>query len=165
MEKYMQLAKELHMEHAAVVSPDKIHFDIRAILKCLWGCDDFNKETPRCSNRGLSFRERVEIVQKYRHILVVHAHDGGKLSRAVLEIERQAFLDGYYFAFAVRACNLCVACRIKTGEPCLFPEKVRPCDQMFGIDVYKTVRSLGMPCEVLANSEDVQNRYGFVLLD
>ena len=165
MDQYVQLAKELHMENAVVASPDQIHFDIRAMLKCLWGCTDFPKETLRCSNRNLSFQERVEIVRKYNRILVVHSHDAEKLSRAVLELERIAFLDGHYFAFAVRACNLCAACRVKAGEPCLFPEKVRPCDQMFGIDVYKTVRGLGLPCEVLQGTGDVANRYGFVLID
>ena len=43
--------------------------------------------------------------------------------------------------------------------------KLRPCDQSFGIDVYKTARNLGLPCEVLQSKDDIQNRYGFVLLD
>ena len=51
------------------------------------------------------------------------------------------------------------------GEPCPTPDKVRPCDQSFGIDVYKTVRNLGLPCDVLQNKNGVQNRYGFVLLN
>lgn len=54
---------------------------------------------------------------------------------------------------------------IENGEPCPFPDKVRPCDQTFGIDVYKTARNLGLPCEVLQNKNDIQNRYGFVLID
>ena len=35
----------------------------------------------------------------------------------------------------------------------------------YGIDVYKTARSLGLPCQVLQNKEDVQNRYGLVLIE
>lgn len=54
---------------------------------------------------------------------------------------------------------------IENGEPCPFPDKVRPCDQMFGIDVYKTARNLGLPCDVLQDKNDIQNRYGFVLID
>lgn len=54
---------------------------------------------------------------------------------------------------------------IENGDPYLFPDKVRPYDQMFGIDVYKTARNLGLPCEVLQNKNDIQNRYGFVLID
>jgi predicted metal-binding protein len=88
-----------------------------------------------------------------------------ELSKAVFEIERAAFLDGYYFSFAIRTCNLCKSCAVNMGKACPTPEKVRPCDQSFGIDVYKTTKNLGLPCEVLYNKEDVQNRYGFVLIE
>jgi predicted metal-binding protein len=75
------------------------------------------------------------------------------------------FLDGYYFSFAIRYCKLCKSFAVDHGKPCPTPEKVRSCDQSFGIDVYKTVRNLGLPCEVLHNKKDVQNRYGFVLIE
>jgi predicted metal-binding protein len=105
------------------------------------------------------------MIKRYSHILLVHAHDAGQVSRAVLEIERAAFLDGHYFAFAIRCCNLCKVCAVDEGKPCITPEKVRPCDQAFGIDVYATARQAGLPCQVLQNPDDVQNRYGFVLID
>ena len=105
------------------------------------------------------------MVKSYNHILLVHSHDARELSIAVLEIEKTAFLDGYYFAFAIRYCNLCKICAAKQGNPCPTPEKVRPCDQSFGIDVYKTARNLGLSCKVLQSEHDIQNRYGFVLLD
>jgi predicted metal-binding protein len=166
MEKYIRLAEELNMVNAMVISPKDIFFDIRAILKCRWGCDDYHPENNiRCQMRDTSFQERIEMVKGFHHILLVHSHDARKLSAAVLEIERTAFLDGYYFAFAIRTCNLCKACAVKQGDPCPTPEKVRPCDSIFGIDVYKTARNLGLPCDVLQSKNDVQNRYGFVLID
>ena len=165
MEKYIDLAKELKMVTAKIISPQDIFFDIRAILKCRWGCEDFFENNIRCDTRNTTFQERVEIVKRYNHILLVHSHDARELSVAVLEIERKAFLDGYHFAFAIRTCNLCKVCVVQQGNPCPTPDKVRPCDQSFGIDVYKTVRNLGLPCEVLQNKKDIQNRYGFVLLD
>jgi len=165
MEKYVQLAKELGMVDARIISPQDICFDIRAILKCRWGCEDFFQQTIRCHTRDTTYQERVEMIMRYSHILLVRSNDARALSQAVLEIERTAFLDGYYFAFAIRFCNLCKACTVKEGKPCPTPDKVRPCDQSFGIDVYKTVRDLGLPCGVLQNKEDIQNRYGFVLID
>jgi predicted metal-binding protein len=165
MEKYIDLAKELKMVTAKIISPQDIFFDIRAILKCRWGCEDFFENNIRCDTRNTTFQERVGIVKRYNHILLVHSHDARELSVAVLEIERKAFLDGYHFAFAIRTCNLCKVCVVQQGNPCPTPDKVRPCDQSFGIDVYKTVRNLGLPCEVLQNKNDIQNRYGFVLLD
>ena len=153
------------MVTAKIISPQDIFFDIRAILKCRWGCEDFFENNIRCDTRNTTFQERVEIVKRYNHILLVHSHDARELSVAVLEIERKVFLDGYHFAFAIRTCNLCKVCAVQQENPCQNPDKVRPCDSSFGIDVYKTVRNLGLPCEVLQNKNDIQNRYGFVLLD
>ena len=165
MEKYVHLAKELKMINAMIVSPKDIFFDIRAILKCRWGCEDFSDGNIRCQNRGMTYQERVEMVKKYDHILLVHSHDAKELSSAVLEIERRAFLDGHYFAFALRTCNLCNVCAVKQEAPCPTPDKVRPCEASFGIDVCKTARNLGLPCEVLQTKDDLQNRYGFVLIE
>ena len=163
-EKYVDLARSLKMVDAMLISPKDISFDIRAILKCRWGCEDFFENSIRCHTRDTTYQERVEMVKRYNDILLVHSHDARELSMAVLEIERRAFLDGYYFAFAIRTCNLCKSCAAEQGHPCPTPDKVRPCDQSFGIDVYKTARNLGLPCEVLQNQNGIQNRYGFVLL-
>jgi predicted metal-binding protein len=164
LEKYVDLAKSLKMVDAMLISPKDVFFDIRAILKCRWGCEDFFQNSMRCHTRDTTYQERVEMVKRYNDILLVHSHDARELSMAVLEIERRAFLDGYYFAFAIRTCNLCKSCAAEQGHPCPTPDKVRPCDQSFGIDVYKTARNLGLPCEVLQNQNGIQNRYGFVLL-
>ena len=165
MEKYIRIAKELGMVDAILISPQDITFDIRAILKCRWGCEDFFQQSIKCHTRNTSYQERVEMIKKYKNILLLHSHNAHKLSIAVLKIERIAFLDGHYFAFGLRFCNLCRECAIYHGKPCPSPEKVRPCDQSFGIDAYKTARNLGLPCEVLQSKDDIQNRYGFVLLD
>ena len=165
LEKYIDLAEELQMTNARLISPDEIFFDIRAILKCRWGCDDFFQNSIRCHERNTTYEQRQAMIRRYSHILLVHAHNDVKLSHALLALERAAFLDGHYFAFAVRTCHLCTHCAVQEGETCPTPEKVRPCDQSFGIDVFKTVRHLGLPCEVLQGRDDLQNRYGFVLIE
>lgn len=164
-ETYIRRAKELEMNDAVLISPEDITFDIRAKLKCRWGCDDFFARSVKCQTRNTSFQERVEMIRAYRTILLLHSHDPFTLSHAALAIEREAFLDGHYFAFALRYCNLCKSCAVDKGDPCPTPEKVRPCDQGFGIDVYNTARNLGLPCEVLRSRADLQNRYGFVLIE
>ncbi len=164
MDKYARLALELGMVGARLIGPADVAFDPRALLKCRWGCEDYFRRGVKCHVRETTYAERVEMVRRYDSILLVHSHDARRLSAAVLEIERAAFLDGHYFAFAIRACNLCPACVADQGHPCLHPEKVRPCDQAFGIDVYKTVRQQGLPIQVLQERDEQQNRYGFVLL-
>ena len=165
LDNYVQKAKELKMANAMIISPSDIYFDIRAILKCRWGCEDFFNQTIKCNTRNTSFQERTEMIKAYQNILLVHSHNDRELSKAVLEIERTAFLDGHYFAFAIRFCKLCKSCAVDLGKSCPTPNKVRPCDQSFGIDVYKTANKQGLPCNVLQSKEDVQNRYGFVLIE
>ena len=164
-DKYIQMARDYKMLHAQIISADDIYFDIRVILKCRWGCEDFGNPSLKCDTRNTSLQERIDMVKAYQSILLIHSHDMVELSKAALEIERTAFLDGYYFSFAIRYCNLCQSCAVDQGKSCPTPEKVRPCDQSFAIDVYKTARKLGLPCHVLQNKKDVQNRYGFVLLE
>ncbi|MBC2723782.1 DUF2284 domain-containing protein [Desulfosporosinus sp.] len=165
MDKYIDLAKELKMLNAKIISHEDIYFDIRANLKCKWGCVDYLKQSIKCHSRNTTYLERIEMINRYKRIMILHSHNANELSAALLELERIAFLDGYYFAFAIRSCNLCKVCSVDRGEQCPTPEKIRPCDQLFGIDVYKTARSLGLPCEVLTSKEDTQNRYGFLLID
>lgn len=159
-------AKELGMLHAKIISPDEIYFDIRTVLKCKWGCDNSkNGGNIKCDDRGTTYQERINIIRSYQHILLLHSHNPRQLSNAVLHIERSAFLDGYYFASAIRCCHLCEKCSVLSGGVCPTPEKIRPCDQLFGIDVYKTARGLGLPIDVLTDRNEIQNRYGFVLID
>ena len=164
-DKYIKMAKDLKMVTAKIISSDDIIFDIRAILKCRWGCEDFFNQTIKCNTRNTSYAERTEMVKAYKNILLVHSHDASALSKAVLDVERAAFLDGYYFSFAIRYCKLCKSCAVDQGKSCPTPEKIRPCDESFGIDVFKTVRNQGLPCDVLQSKEDIQNRYGFVLIE
>ena len=164
-DKYVRMAEELEMADARIIPAEDICFDIRAILKCRWGCEDFFSQTIKCNTRNTSNQERMEMVRAYRRILLVHSHDAAALSHAVLAIERAAFLDGHYLSFAIRYCKLCKSCAVDQGKPCPTPEKVRPCDQAFGIDVYQTAKNQGLPCDVLQAPNDVQNRYGFVLIE
>jgi predicted metal-binding protein len=165
MKKYIQLAKELNMKDAIVITPQQVYFDKRVVLKCRWGCDSKGSDNLRCGARDTTYDERIEIIRCYTRILFLYSHNARELTGASLEIERAAFLDGYYFASAIRCCCFCDTCILEQGKDCPYPEKIRPCDQLFGIDMYKTARQLGFPCHVLQNRDEQQNRYGLVLID
>lgn len=163
--KYIKLAKNKGMLDAVIISPSDICFDIRTQLKCAWGCDRDFTPNAKCDNRGLSYEERVKMVKQYQTILLLHSHDVRRLGKVILELERIAFLDGYYLAFALRTCNLCKVCQAIEGKNCIHPDKIRPCECLFGIDIYKTVRKLGLHIEVLQNKEEIPDRYGFLLIE
>lgn len=158
----MQLAKELGMIDALIISPKQLCFDSRVILKCKWGCE---QKPVKCDPQGTTYSERVGALKKYTHILLVHSHSGQDVTKALLELEKKAFLDGYYLAIAMRYCHFCDDCNIDEGGTCAFPQNVRPCEGLFGIDVIKTVRNLGLPINVLQSRDETQNRYGFLLID
>jgi len=70
MEKYIQLAKDLGMVNAFLLTPNDIVFDIRGILKCRWGCEDFSEKNIRCHSRNTSLDERMNMLKKYKNILL-----------------------------------------------------------------------------------------------
>ncbi len=164
MEKYIDLSKTYKMIHALIISPDQMVFDIRTLLKCHWGCENHDNTSFKCQKRNTNFDERLQMVKSYKHILMVHSNNGSNVSRALLKIERQAFLDGHHLAFAIRHCSLCKTCSVDNGKPCTQPLKVRPCEAIFGIDVYETAKRHNLPCHPLQHKDDVQNRYGFVCI-
>lgn len=165
MEKYVDLATENSAAHALIISPDQVVFDRRAIMKCRWGCEDqFEPNRIKCGPRGLDYEAAQETIRSYEKILLIHHHDQVKLSRTARKIERTAFLDGHYFASAMHCCHLCKECRIDYGKPCPTPQRIRPCDQSFGVDLYRTAQNLGLPCRPLQLKSETPNRYAFVLL-
>lgn len=91
MKKYLQLAKKLNMEDAILITPRQVCFDKRVMLKCRWGCDSNGNDSLKCSARGTTFDERVEIIRCYKRILFLHTHNARELTWAALEIERAAF--------------------------------------------------------------------------
>ncbi len=165
MQHLIDIAKELGLSDPLVTSTDKIVFDRRARLKCLWGCSFHEPESPKCGVRGTSFEERRDMARAYKHVLVAGHAEARPLTLGLLELERRAFLEGLPFAFVIRACNYCKRCALEQGKACAFPEKVRPCDQAFGIDVYSTVRGLGLGIKVLTDRDQTPSRYGFLFLD
>ncbi len=166
MEKYIDIAKKNGAEQALIISSDDIAFDRRALLKCLWGCEDQSEPNRlKCGSRGLDFKAAQATIHEYQSILLIHHHDNVKLSNTARKIEKTAFLDGHYLASAMHCCHLCKTCSIDAGKPCPTPLRIRPCDQSFGVDAFKTVRGLGLPCAPLQSKTQTPNRYAFVLID
>lgn len=163
IEKYIEKCKQACLLNVKLISPSDIVFDIRTQLKCRWGCKH-TENSIKCSNRGLSYDEKIKAIEKYSQILLLHSNDAQQISRISLEIEKDAFLDGFYFAFALRACNLCKPCSLDIGKDCPNPEKIRPCDQSFGINIFETVKRLNLPIKVLTDKDEIPNRYGFVCI-
>lgn len=165
METYIEQALDMKMLHARIISPAEMVFDRRVFLKCRWGCENHEQQRYKCREHHTGYEERVAMVKSYSRILLLHSDNIRQLSRTAVEIERSAFLDGYHLAFAICHCNFCKICAVDEGNPCVAPLKVRPCEGIFGIDVYRTARRLDLPCYPLKDKNENQNRYAFVCVD
>ncbi len=81
----------------------------------------------------------------------------------MVAVEREAFLAGYYKAFAMGEgpCRLCEVCSL---ERCVHPQEARPSMEACGIDVFATAHNLGCPIHTLRDRDEPRNLYGLLLL-
>jgi predicted metal-binding protein len=165
LEKYIKIADQLGADHAVVFTIDQIVFDSRTILKCMFGCPDWGFGHTCPSRKGsLMPWEYEKILKKYHRGIIIHSTDK-KISQEIsFEIEKQAFLDGFYFAFSLSDCAICEKCSGFSGAKCANPKKARPAFHSVGIDVFRTVRQFGLPIKTLEDENDTTNWYSAVFI-
>ena len=103
------------------------------------------------------------MVEGYRTAILARFGPGARVTRSMVALEREMFLDGYYraFAFGAGPCTLCKSC---PRDVCEHPEKARPSMEACGIDVFSTARANGFPIEVVLDKSSEQNYYGLLLV-
>jgi len=164
--KYLALAKQMGAINAKVFDINQIAFDPRTILKCLWGCSDFGKlHTCPSAPHSLSIEEYIRIFKHYKSGIIVHCHDKKPCQQISLEIERQAYLDGYYFALSLSDCAICSECKGKQNAPCIAPKLARPAFHSIGVDVFLTANNLNLPLYPLKNTTDQQNWFSAIFIE
>lgn len=166
IEKYISIALAEGAANAVAVTPEDIVFDGRTLLKCMFGCTDWGKGCTCPSRDGfLKPWEFETLLRKYTNVLIIHSHDKRIAQKASYAVEREAFLDGDALAFSMSDCALCANCAGKADLPCRNPKQARPAFHSVGIDVFSTVRKLGLPLVTLRNEEEEQNWYAAVWLN
>lgn len=144
-----------------------ICFDSRVLLKCMFGCSDWGKGLTCPSRPGSpTMAEYKEMFSRYSWGVIIGGHDKHITQEVSYELERKAFVDGYYFAFSLSDCGLCKECAGYTGGECRFVRKARPAFHSVGIDVFKTVTRLGLPIRTLFDPQtEEQNWYAAVFVE
>ncbi len=163
---YVEKALQLGADHAVAFDIKDIVFDPRTIIKCMFGCSDWGKGHT-CPSRPGSLMpwEYKEIFSKYSWGIIIHSQNKKTSQEVSFEIERDAFIKGYYFAFSLSDCALCKQCAGLAGAECVNMKKARPAFHSVGIDVFKTVRNFGLPLETLPNEGSQQNWYSAVFIE
>ena len=165
-EEYVNLAKQLGAENAVEFAIGDIVFDPRTLLKCVFGCADYGKNHTCPHQRSpLALKEYKKILKRFEGGIIIGTDIKLYSQQISYEIERKCFLDGYYFAFSFSDCALCSECALATDKECRSPKRARPAFHSVGIDVFKTVRNLGLPIEVLTNHDMKQNWYSAVFIN
>ncbi len=162
----VEKAISMGADNAVVFKIDDIVFDPRTILKCMFGCNDWGKGHTCPSRPGsLSVFDYRKVLMEYSWGIIVHS-TSKKISQDVsFELEREAFIKGYYFAFSLSDCAICSECTGHSGKDCVNRKKARPAFHSVGIDVFKTVHKFGLPLETLSDETQPQNWYSAVFIE
>jgi predicted metal-binding protein len=105
------------------------------------------------------------MLDEYETAILIHSPlKWTDIKTIIYQLEREAFLSGYYKAFGMGSgpCHLCESCNLQKG--CRHAEQARPSMESCGIDVFSTARTAGYPIKVVRDNTCPQNYYGLLLL-
>ena len=185
-----------------------VHEDLRLIpteivvvadwvrLKCRYGCNAYGKHLC-CPPYTPTPEETRIILSEYRHAFLARfeaksdqkypsknasrglGNSVAKMHKTIVELEKTAFLAGYYKAFGLNAmpCVFCETCVIEEMQEkgqavfdldsvkCKNKEIMRPSMEACGIDVFKTLQNAGYKPRVLKDCKEKVELYGLILVD
>ncbi len=165
--KYIELANRMGAVDAVLFEAPEICWDSRTLLKCMYGCTDWGKNHTCPSRPGNpTMTELREMFSRYSWGIIIHTHNKHLSQKISLKIESESFHDGYYFSMSLSDCGLCKECAAVNCEDCRHVREARPAFHSIGVDVFKTVRQMGLPIYTLADREkDEQNWYSAVFIE
>jgi predicted metal-binding protein len=148
-------------------------------LKCKFGCSKYGKSW--CCPPETPDPEQMRIVlDGYREALLLCGKikngdfykDNQRKRRiqvntwkGTLALERRLFLAGYYKAFGLvsEKCALCKTCTYP--RECKFPGDRRPSVESCSIDIFQTLKNIGIQFQLAQEVSSEYNSYGIILLE
>ncbi len=155
------------------IKPSKVVTAHWVRLKCQFGCKNYGTRltcppyspTPEDTRKVLDEYVRAYLI-KYEGFLGFDEYPPKNLSvamdklslhvcKAVFDMERHAFLSGYYKAFSYGAhrCRKCDVCALAEQKKCKLPVDARPSLESAGIDVFQTAQNAGLDTNVVERKE------------
>lgn len=143
-------------------------------VKCMFGCSDYGLGT--CPPNTPSVSDCASFFKEYKSALVIvlnkfadkndYPSDWSKeMTLKLLEIEREIFLIGFHKVFLLNqtCCNLCKDCSGNRLD-CKDKANSRPSPESFAVDVYQTVRNIGLDLQIVAENPAEINRIAILLI-
>lgn len=178
LHKLVEKALALGASGAKTVDVASIRTGAWTRWKCQFGCPNYGK-TLCCPPFVPDYAATQRFLQEFiRGIIIQYtfplngvavenfAAADLSMSNGLLEIllnlEREAFLQNHYKAFALKAgrCRLCKECNLKQ---CVNPTKARPSLEACGIDVMALANDNGYQAEILQAAVPELKIYGLLL--
>jgi len=150
--------------HAKVIEPSSVVASPWVRFKCQFGCDGYG-ECLTCPPYSPTPEQTRALLSSYQRGLLIHGGNHVDITKLAYQVERKAFLSGFYKAFGMGSgpCRLCATCDVT--EPCKNGMEARPAMEAAGIDVFQTVRNNGFSIRVLTSHQCRDNYFGLVLVD
>lgn len=160
----LKRARQLGALEAKLVGTDQLVFDPRSYLKCRFGCKRWGRFWTCPPNLDLSPEMFDKAFARYKKAIIIKSADPKVGQDVALAIEKEAMLShGCQYAFAMALCVQCEECAYP--EPCLFPHLARPAMDAYGVDIGKTVESLGFKVKFDKRGKLLPIWYSLILLD
>lgn len=150
------------------------------LLKCEYGCKMYGKRFT-CPPYAPSPDETRKTLSNYKKALLLEFKDltdraqWRVIQKSMYELEREAFLLGFYraFAYTCGACKLCDDCPSDDIEvPTQFDKRkcknrrsARPSMEACGIDVFQTARNGGYEMRVVHDENGCFDSFCLLLLE
>ena len=158
-------ARDIGFRDAYPIKPDEIVVGPWVRLKCKYGCKNYNKKL-QCPPHTMTHKNTSELLSCYsRAILLEGAPPLREFHQRLLNLEKEAFLSGLTraFAFGAGPCPICEAC--PEDGICRHPELARPSMEASGMDVYLTLKEIGIALTPLKEEDQFVRYFGLLLLD
>jgi predicted metal-binding protein len=156
--------QELGFKEVRPVSAGDVQVAEWTGLRCRFGCGQYGKL--RCPPHSPFPAKTREVLLDYSMALLLEGEPPTKnFQEQVLQAEREAFLAGYYKAFAYWSgpCAVCESCA-EDGQ-CRNPRQSRPSMEGAGIDVFETARSAGLSLDTVKNRGGYVRYFALLLLE
>jgi predicted metal-binding protein len=169
LEIYCKKALELGVDGVKVIDSRSIVTAEWVRMKCQFGCPGFGMRLC-CPPHTPTPEVTRKVIDSYEKAILLHRRlkkgDRSKgFNEAVVRLEIEIFLDGYYKAWSMGSgpCGLCKEC--DPNGLCKHGYEARPSMEACGIDVFKTARDNGFPIKVVRTHEEERNIYGVILVE
>jgi len=121
---FLQRIVELGAVDAKVVKASSVVTADWVRMKCRYGCDGYGSSLC-CPPHSPTPGETRKTLEDYTTAILARFGPGGRVTRSMVTLEREAFLQGCQRAFAFGA-GPCILCKSCPGDVCKHPEKARP---------------------------------------